>query len=411
MAQIKKPTVKNPELVDAMVAFKANMNKSTEKAMIEAVKNAKLIAPVIMDDLPDDLEPGQEYQANAKFMMVQQKNGKRFFPAFTEWLELLKWKNDPDCKTVTLSFDQYCALILRQNGEASGFVINPTEHNMVFTKEKLAEIKGVPVSQVEKPVLDASSALFGSNQVANPELTKAIAAFKAEQSPENEQIMSEQIRNARYVAPVLMEDLDKNINLKDGKSHQAQVKFIMIQREVKDSEKKEVHKFFPLFTNLEELKKWKNIPDCKSIVLTFDQYAHMMQQQQNEAIGLVIDPFGESMTIPKQMVATLQNHIEVQELDTLPLDLMNALKEHFETVPEIRAAYINGLRANGKDSYLLIIDCDVQNDMRPLFDPIANIANPYSNNVPNGIVPLASPIGKQATEGKVPFYKKEEASN
>ena len=38
MAQIKKPTVKNPELVDAMVAFKANMNKSTEKAMIEAVK-------------------------------------------------------------------------------------------------------------------------------------------------------------------------------------------------------------------------------------------------------------------------------------------------------------------------------------------------------------------------------------
>ncbi len=106
MAQIKKPTVKNPELVDAMVAFKANMNKSTEKAMIEAVKNAKLIAPVIMDDLPDDLEPGQEYQANAKFMMVQQKNGKRFFPAFTEWLELLKWKNDPDCKTVTLSFDQ-----------------------------------------------------------------------------------------------------------------------------------------------------------------------------------------------------------------------------------------------------------------------------------------------------------------
>lgn len=26
-----------------------------------------------MDDLPDDLEPGQEYQANAKFMMVQQK--------------------------------------------------------------------------------------------------------------------------------------------------------------------------------------------------------------------------------------------------------------------------------------------------------------------------------------------------
>ncbi|MBQ8688269.1 MAG: SseB family protein, partial [Ruminococcus sp.] len=126
MAQMKRPTVKNPELVSAMAEFKASSTPSNEKAMIEAIKNASLIAPVIMDDIPENLTAGEKYTAQAKFMLIQQKDGRKFFPAFTEWLELLKWKNDPECKTVTLTFEQYCNVI-GTSAEASGMVINPSE--------------------------------------------------------------------------------------------------------------------------------------------------------------------------------------------------------------------------------------------------------------------------------------------
>jgi len=55
MAKIKKPTVKNPELVSAMAEFKANATPENEKAMTDAIKNAQFIAPVIMEDLPDKI--------------------------------------------------------------------------------------------------------------------------------------------------------------------------------------------------------------------------------------------------------------------------------------------------------------------------------------------------------------------
>lgn len=141
MAKLKKPTVKNPQLVEAMAELKEKKTPAAEKAMIEELKNAQLIAPVIMDDVPEnlDLSDGQQYKTQAKFMMLQQKNGTRYFPAFTEWLEVLKWRNDPEIKTVVMTLEQYVAIMAR-SGEAAGLVINPTEQGVVLSREKMGEI-------------------------------------------------------------------------------------------------------------------------------------------------------------------------------------------------------------------------------------------------------------------------------
>lgn len=409
MAQMKKPTVKNPELVAAIADFKASSTPDNEKAMTEAIKNAKLIAPVIMDDIPDNLEAGEKYTAQAKFMLVAQKDGSKLFPVFTDWLELLKWKNDPDCKTVTMEFDQFCNVVASAQ-EAMGMVINPAESGLIVSRDKMSELAGrplkpaapapAPIPPAPTPTLDPEKMLFGSDKQTNPDLIAAIDAFRTERTPEKEQKMVAEIRKAKFVAPVQMDDLPKDLKLKQGETHQAQVKFVMIQREGK--------KYFPLFTDQGELARWQNIPDHKTILITYDQYSEMIAQQGGDAEGLVINPFGAALPMPKQQVLNMRNSAQVYDLKTLPMDLIKKLNEHFETEPKIRAAWIMGMRLANKESFMLLLDHDTittQEEQKALYDPIANIISPFTNGAPSGIVPANAPQSQPILKGKIPFYK------
>ena len=147
MAQLKKPTIKNPALVSAMAEFKAKQNPQTEKEMLDAIAEASFIAPIALQKQLDEVEPDEngQRQMQASLMAVSNKDGSKFFPAFTDWLEFLKWKNDPEADTMVITFDQYCGILLKQGVDINGIVINPSETNIVIRKEKMAEMKGVSV--------------------------------------------------------------------------------------------------------------------------------------------------------------------------------------------------------------------------------------------------------------------------
>ena len=144
MAQLKKPTIKNPALVSAMAEFKAKQNPQTEKEMLDAIAEASFIAPIALQKQLDEVEPDEngQRQMQASLMAVSNKDGSKFFPAFTDWLEFLKWKNDPEADTMVITFDQYCGILLKQGVDINGIVINPSETNIVIRKEKMAEMKG-----------------------------------------------------------------------------------------------------------------------------------------------------------------------------------------------------------------------------------------------------------------------------
>lgn len=409
MAQMKKPTAKNPELVAAMAEFKANATPANEKAMTDAIKASMLIAPVIMDDLPDEMPEGGEYTAQAKFMLVQQKNGAKLFPVFTEWLELLKWKNDPDCKTVTMSFDQYCNVVAGA-AETAGIVINPGEDGLIVSRDKMGQImerdltpkapKMAPVPPAPVPQIDPERMLFGSDKQTNPELVAAIEKFRTERNASNEQNMLSAVRVAKFVAPVQMDELPQNLNLKQGETHQAQVKFVMIQRDGK--------KFFPLFTDQGELARWTNIPEHKTILLTFEQYCNMVAQEGSDAEGIVINPFGAALPMPKAQIMGMRNNAQLYDLKTIPMDLTQKLAAHFENEPKVHAAWIMGMRMNNQESYMILVDHDKINsaeEQKALYDPIANIVGPFTNGAPCGIVPSNAPQSEAILKDKVPFYQ------
>ena len=285
MSQLKKPTIKNPDLVAAMAEFKKQQSVQTEKEMLDAIAAASFIAPITLQNKLNEVEPDENGQRHmeASLMAVSNKDGVKFFPAFTAWLEFLKWKNDPDADTMVITFDQYCGILLKQGVDVSGIVINPAETNIVIRKEKMAEMKGVsPEAEQpqEAPKKNNILPLFGCEKVTNPEVIVAADRLRRENNEPARNNMFEAMRKARFVAPVLME-VPKEV--KAGEKVNAQAEFIMLNHEG--------GKYMPLFTSLSELQKWNGAPDCKAVPMSMANYVAMLSDPKSTAAGIVLDPF------------------------------------------------------------------------------------------------------------------------
>lgn len=245
MAQLQKPKIKNPELVAAMADFKQNQNKQTEAAMLEALKNASFIAPISLRTNLDEVTPDENgnRQVEASLLAVSNKAGTKLFPAFTDWLEFLKWKDDADAETTVITFEQYSDLLLRKNNGIKGIVINPAEANIVVQREKMAEMKGVEIPAENHPE-HVITALFGAEKITNSDLIIAAAHVREEKSQEAQAALFNAIRKARFIAPAMMQEIPSEI--KPGDQVTAKAEFIMLNRDDQ--------KWLPLFTSLPELQ-------------------------------------------------------------------------------------------------------------------------------------------------------------
>ena len=389
MAQLQKPKIKNPELVAAMADFKQNQNKQTEAAMLEALKNASFIAPISLRTNLDEVTPDENgnRQVEASLLAVSNKAGTKLFPAFTDWLEFLKWKDDADAETTVITFEQYSDLLLRKNNGIKGIVINPAEANIVVQREKMA---------AENHPEHVITALFGAEKITNSDLIIAAAHVREEKSQEAQAALFNAIRKARFIAPAMMQEIPNEI--KPGDQVTAKAEFIMLNRDDQ--------KWLPLFTSLPELQKWSTGPSCQAVPMTLANYSAMMSDPNNSAVGIVIDPFTLGITFNKDQVLSLQPRLVLQDLKNIPMDMLNELKEKFAEIPSIKAAYLAGINVNGKDGHLIILDLTVtaQEDVKPIADATATIAGKFA---PCTIAPLQSPMGKKASEGKAPFYTAE----
>lgn len=124
--------------------------------------------------------------------------------------------------------------------------------------------------------------------VSNPELKRAMEAMhKGAHSREEQMITLQLLLNAQLLAPV---------SVTQGKGD-AQVHFQLLSTQ-------DDRAFFPVFTDLEELKKCFDKPDQQTLVLTFADYARMIVKDKS-AQGLVVDPLGNSLTLEQSLVEYL----------------------------------------------------------------------------------------------------------
>lgn len=181
-------------------------------------------------------------------------------------------------------------------------------------------------------------------------------------------------------------------------------------------------KFFGVFTDTDELFKWKDTQNAQKVVTDFDSIAQMVMDPQADVKGFVINPFGKSVTFPKQMVHSFKQQkdymklknqtiepgspISLGEPKEYPIDLMAALINHFSTEPTVNAAYLRLIEQNGQKSYFIVVD--FFGDMESTFDAISKVANPFlDDEIQLSMMPYSMDFAKNAVKGVEPFYRKE----
>ena len=80
-----------------------------------------------------------------------------------------------------------------------------------------------------------------------------------------------------------------------------------------------------------------------------------------------------------------------------------ALREHLATISDVKTAYLDGIKANGADGFVVILELNTpQADVRTIADSTAQIAKKYGSCV---VAPANSPLGQKVMERKQAFYQ------
>ena len=270
----------------------------------------------------------------------------------------------------------------------------------------MSELNGVKMEGSKVP----------AEQIKNPEVLAAIEKMQADGSTENINAMVNAVVNAKFILPAKVTPTTE-ARTQNGQTvmHQAtQVQFRLLENKNKE-------KFFGIFTDTDELYKWNDTQNSNKVVTDFDSVAQMVMDPKAGVLGFVINPFGRSVTFPKEMINTLKQQrdfartqgqqiapgtkVSLGEPKEYPIDLMAALINHFSTEQEVNAAYLRMMEQNGQKSYLIVVD--FYGDMASTFEAISTVAKPYlDDEIQLSMMPYSLEFGRNAVKGVEPFYKK-----
>ena len=183
--------------------------------------------------------------------------------------------------------------------------------------------------------------------------------------------------------------------------------------------------FYPIFTDMEELRKWNQDEDVQIVVLTFDNYAEMVAQN-SKVHGLAVNPYGANFSMDRDMVDYLQVHktfmgklaieqmfqqqnadeggVKLSDPDPYPTEMVEATAAYMATNSTIRRAWLRLMENEGEQSYLVIIDAE-DSDTHGDFGEVSSAALPYLKDCYLDLMTLEDDFSKKAVEGVAPFYE------
>lgn len=126
---------------------------------------------------------------------------------------------------------------------------------------------------------------------------------------ENINKMIDEVMKAKFILPakVTPKTEAKTTNGQTVMQQSTQVQFRLLENGNKE-------KFFGVFTDTDELFKWKDTQNAQKVVTDFDSIAQMVMDPQADVKGFVINPFGKSVTFPKQMVHSFKQQKDYMKL-------------------------------------------------------------------------------------------------
>ncbi len=132
--------------------------------------------------------------------------------------------------------------------------------------------------------------------ITNPMLVGALELLKAENTPDHRKLVMEEIMHAKFLSPVNIEPKpvpDESGRIKMDPNSKVQLPMLSTQ---------DGSHFFMAYTDMDELKKWKFEDNQQIFGFDFKDYVSMLQQPENVSKGVIINPFGHNLLIPKEMI-------------------------------------------------------------------------------------------------------------
>lgn len=261
--------------------------------------------------------------------------------------------------------------------------------------------------------------------VGNPALKAAITKLKGENTPQNLNVVINEMMRTVFMAPAVI-DLGGQKPQTDARGRIALPKNTKINFLLLTDQRGK--RYYMAFTDPQELKKWQKAPKSfQSMMLRFDDFANMLEKNK-EAAGLIINPFGENIRFETPMIASLKKQkaelalqrsqmqikpgdkVTIVEPTLLPDALLDPICEVLKTSETIAAAYLQIMIVNtSRKSYLLVLDGPQD---EKLFRAVAQAARPYltssEKKMDLNITTSAAPLGQQGMRDSEPFYRKGE---
>ena len=124
----------NTPLLRAIARMQTENSRESREAVLDLViAQAQFLAPA-------DIVPETEgKEAALRFQLLTNQEGQPFFPAFTGWEELRKLCGPKNQQTLVLTFDDYAAMVLRDN-RAAGFVVDPFGSCLSFDRAMMEHL-------------------------------------------------------------------------------------------------------------------------------------------------------------------------------------------------------------------------------------------------------------------------------
>ena len=140
--------------------------------------------------------------------------------------------------------------------------------------------------------------------VRNDSLKEAMDQLRNDPTKETNIVVLNEVVRAGLLAPVSM-DREPELDPKTGEvilDKDTEIRF-----EIITNNKGEL--YYPVFTDGAELKKCSEEPDQRVLIVNFADLAAMIAAQNNQISGFVINPRGDNMVFPAEMIAKMSEEM------------------------------------------------------------------------------------------------------
>lgn len=143
--------------------------------------------------------------------------------------------------------------------------------------------------------------------IRNMELIIAIRKVQDDDTPQNRSRMISEMMRSKFITPaVISAETEEEVRRNKAKGLPTS-----IQASFKVINTTDGRKFLPAFTDTAQMREWKTrchiTEPVRNMVMNFDAYAKYIFGSNGDLAGFVINPFGENMVFPYDLMKSLMS--------------------------------------------------------------------------------------------------------